>query len=248
MGLHVLNTRPAERAGALTQALLAADCRVSELALLTLQACELTVEDQAALQQFAQHALTVVISPTAAQLGLAHLERLGVRVHDVQMEWIAVGQATAQRLRQAGLDPEVPTLETSEGVVALPAFNRCVASRRVMIWRGEAGRDLIQLTLQQQAVDLSNLALYRRIKPVDLAADWSKILAVHGWPDVVLISSGEAWQHWQQLTTEAATRPWLLVLGQRLYQQLQSSTSRLSMLQDLQPATIQQALTGVIVK
>jgi uroporphyrinogen-III synthase len=246
MGGYLLNTRPADRAAHLTQSLRAAGYQVSELPLLAFESCPLGAADQQALQQIATQSVVVVISPMAAQLGLAHLLRLEVSVQAVATRWIAVGQATAQVLRQAGLAPMVPALETSEGVVALPAFAELTAMQSVMIWRGEAGRELIQLQLQQQQVSLSSLAFYRRVQPQGLADDWAHLTHTMGWPDVVLISSAEAWRHWQQLTGAQALQPWLLVLGQRLLQQLQRLTPRVVAVSDLQPQTLAQALQDLM--
>lgn len=244
MRRHVLNTRPADRAVALSQQLRQAGHQVSELPLLAFESCVLRDADEQALQKIANQSAVVVISPIAAQLGLAHLARLGVSVQQVATHWIAVGQATAHVLRQAGLQPMVPALETSEGVVALPLLSELTAGQSVMIWRGQAGRELIQLQLQQQQVQLNNLELYRRTVPRSLVQDWERI-QLTGWPDVVLISSGEAWQHWQQLTGAEATRSWLVVLGQRLFQQLQLLTPRVVSVSDLQPQTIEQALLSL---
>lgn len=248
MGWHVLNTRPADRAEHLTQYLQSVGHQVSALPLLAFESCVLSGADQHALQQIALYSAVVVVSPMAAQLGLAHLARLGVVVQDLAVHWIAVGQATAQVLRQAGVQPSVPALETSEGVVALPQFAELNAGQSVMLWRGVAGRDVIQLQLGRQQVDLSNFEFYRRVMPSDLMSGWLDLTQTIGWPDVVLISSAEAWRYWQQLTGEGAMRPWLLVLGQRLFQQLQPLTPRLLALTDLQPQTVERALHGVMPK
>lgn len=245
MPVHVLNTRPADRASALTAHLRQVGYQVSELPLLAFERCLLSDSDQQALQQIAIQSLVVVISPVAAQLGLAHVAQFGINVADLPIRWIAVGQATAQVLRQSGLSPTVPTLETSEGVVALPEIEQLDAGQRVMVWRGEAGRELIQLQLQQQRVGLSNLELYRRLPPPRLVEDWSAILQQVGWPDVVLISSAEAWRQWQALTQTEATNACLLVLGQRLLQQLQPLTARLLPLADLRPLSVERALHEV---
>lgn len=248
MRWHVLNTRPADRASGLTTQLRQAGHQVSELPLLAFEPCVLNSTDQHALQQIAQHAVVVVISPIAAQLGLAHVTQLGITLQGLPIRWIAVGQATAQVLRQAGLHPTVPMLETSEGLVALPEIEQLNAMQQVMIWRGEAGRELIQLQLQQQQVSLSNLALYRRVKPQRLAESWSQVVQQAGWPDVVLISSAEAWRQWQALTQAEATKAVLLVLGQRLFQQLQPLTAQVLPLVDLQPLTIERALHEVAIQ
>ncbi len=244
---HVLNTRPADRAAALTTHLRQVGYQVSELPLLAFERCLLSCSDQQALQQIAIQSVVVVISPIAAQLGLAQVAQFGINVADLPIRWIAVGQATAQVLRQSGLPPTVPTLETSEGVVALPEIEQLAAGQRVMVWRGKAGRELIQLQLQQQQVYLSNLELYRRVSPPRLVEDWSVILQQVGWPDVVLISSAEAWRHWQHLAGTDATRPWLLVLGVRLFEQLRLLSSQVIKLTDLQPLTIGQALQEIAI-
>lgn len=245
MHWHVLNTRPADRAASLTQQLRAAGHQVSALPLLAFEPCLLSEMDQHALQQIGTQSAVVVISPMAAQLGLAHLARLCVSIIQMPIRWIAVGQATAQVLRQAGLQPTVPLLETSEGVVGLTELAELTATQSVMIWRGEAGRQLIQLQLQQQQVNLSNLELYRRVSPAHLMEDWRRLTHTVGWPEVVLISSAEAWRHWQKLTGVQALQPWLLVLGQRLLQQLQMLTPRVLAVSDLQPQTIDRTLQRI---
>lgn len=247
MSLHVLNTRPADRASSLTFHLRELGHQVSELPLLAFEPCLLSDADQYALQQIAEQSVVVVISPIAAQLGLAYLAQIGIHVAALSVHWVAVGQATAHVLRQAELSPTVPILETSEGLVALPEIEQLTVQQRVMIWRGEAGRELIQLQLQQQQVNLSNLELYRRVSPPRLAEDWSGILKRVGWPDVVLISSAEAWRQWQAMTHAEATQAYVLVLGQRLFQQLQPLTTRLLHLPDLQPLTIGQALQEIAI-
>jgi len=68
--LHVLNTRPAERADGLNQALQQAGYRVSQLPLLELVA-EPFEAIQPQLSEIWQVAVVVVVSPAAAQLGLA---------------------------------------------------------------------------------------------------------------------------------------------------------------------------------
>jgi hypothetical protein len=65
---------------------------------------------------------------------------------------------------------------------------------------------------------------------------------VQGWqtvletsqPDAVLISSGEAWQHWCRLAGEFATLPTLLVYGDHLQRQLAPQVEVLA-LPSLQP-------------
>jgi hypothetical protein len=60
-------------------------------------------------------------------------------------------------------------------------------------------------------------------------------------PDVLLISSGQSWQYWQQLTAEQQFYPrYILVLGQRVLAQIEQDLAghahvHLGLLDDLQP-------------
>ncbi|MEC7120962.1 MAG: uroporphyrinogen-III synthase [Pseudomonadota bacterium] len=246
MTVHVLNTRPQDRAQPLTHALQMAGYQVSELPLLAFDQLRLSAEQLQDLEQVATYDWVIVISPLAAQLGLAQLQQLGLTLTTLPTRWLAVGQATATVLRQAGLQPIVPCLETSEGVVELSEITALQPDQRVLIWRGEGGRELIQQTLRAQQIFLRSVAFYRRVCPPNVWADWQAIVRQNGVPDVVLISSGEAWRHWQQTMGQDATAPWLLVLGQRVYRQLAQSTRRLSVLENLQPKTICAALALLV--
>jgi uroporphyrinogen-III synthase len=101
---------------------------------------------------------------------------------------------------------------------------------------------LIQQTLLAKGVSLQSLLWYRRFCPPQSAAHWHALCEQAQRPDVVLISSGEAWQHWQQLSGTFATVPWLLVLGERLQGQLAALTSRLTRIESLSPLVVQQTL------
>lgn len=238
MSLHVLNTRPTDRAAALSLALLAAGHRVTPLPLLGFQTCELSPHDQAQLLALASYDAVIVVSPIAAELGLTHCtDVLGDCAH---VHWIAVGQATAALLRAAGLAPVVPQLETSEGVLALAEFQQLATAARVMVWRGVGGRELITQTLLQHGTTLCSVALYARYLPPSSVQQWQQIDPQS--IDVVLISSGEAWQNWQILAKNAAQRPYFLLFGQRLQADLAHLAAQIVPINDLSPLTIVQAL------
>ena len=240
--LHVLNTRPTDRAQPLSIALRAAGYCVTELPLLDFEACQPTQTPQVwqALHQTAQ--LVIVVSPMAAERGLLELRQAGIEPCQLSAAWIAVGAATAAVLRQAGLTPECPTQQNSEGLLALAAVQQQQAGDTVIVWRGQGGRRLIQDTLLAHGVCLHSVVWYRRVYPAASAQQWQALSGHKHGPDVVLISSGDAWAYWEQISAERAYQPWLLVLGDRLFQQLSAHTTRLSRIESLQPSVVQHAI------
>ncbi|RYY79716.1 MAG: uroporphyrinogen-III synthase [Moraxellaceae bacterium] len=265
--LDVINTRPSERADGLNQALQQAGYSVTQLPLL-----ELVAEPFALIQQplstIRQVAVVVVVSPAAAQLGLAGLQQLGILPGQLDCQWVAVGQGTAKILQQTGLTVQIPTLETSEGMLALEVFQPPTQTDQsavsglgtVMFWRGYGGRQFMLKQLASQQAVLS-VNLYRRQLPASSSLHYQHLLDQHrleqhmvDHPQVLLISSGVSWQHWLELGQQFGwIMPcYILVLGQRVYQQIHQYISqhcqamrsdlakppRVILLDNLEPATL----------
>lgn len=239
---HILNTRPPERAAALTQALQQAGHRVSVLPLLAFQGTDLSDAQQAALHQTQAGDVVIVVSPTAAQLGLAWIAQHPSAIWQ-QVRWFAVGEATAQVLAQAGFDAQIPTRANSEGLLVLPDIAQIQAPTRVLVWRGEGGRELIQQTLLQRGVVLKTVEFYRRILPPESIEQWRACVAEQR-PNAVLISSGDAWQHWCALAGAFAHVPTCLVYGEHLQQRLATQVPMVR-LSSLQPQAVVAALAAV---
>lgn len=245
--LHVINTRPAERATALTNALIAAGYQVSEFPLLELQACPLDDLLMQQLYQIKQMQVVVVVSPTAAELGLQAMTSLGIQPETLDIYWIAVGKGTARRLAEAGIKALVPDMETSEGMLQLQLFEKLTRldAKHLMIWRGYGGLRFMFDQLKQQGWQVQDVNLYRRQLPEQSRKQFSKLC--EQVPDVLLISSGQSWQYWQQLAQQRLFYPkFILVLGQRVCSQIMQELNvlRLSLqpqvieVADLQPASV----------
>ena len=258
---HFYNTRPVDRAAALTQVLRAAAWQVTELPLLALVPLAPTHQDLHALNELVDFAtVVVVVSPTAASLGLAAVQQLGLDPVRLAVRWLAVGEGTAQVLRDAGLDPTLPAESSSEGLMATTLLADLQPQDRVMVWRGLGGRELVQESLLARGVQLKVLNLYQRQIPETSLEQWRSIEFSDVFSDkatlnvkkndsprltVVLLSSGESWRHWQQLAGGRALDPWLLVMGSRLLDQLQGQTHRVKAISSLQPAHVLAALTEI---
>jgi uroporphyrinogen-III synthase len=105
--------------------------------------------------------LALFISPTAAEWGLA---AAGTWPEAVRVA--AVGQGTAQALKQRGI-PSVLTPSQgadSEHLLGLPELAD-VAGQRVVLFRGEGGRELLADTLRARGARVDYAECYRRGRP-----------------------------------------------------------------------------------
>ncbi|AXB00265.1 MULTISPECIES: uroporphyrinogen-III synthase [Aeromonas] len=122
------------------------------------------------------------------------------------IDYFAVGQASADAFAEAGIQALCPADPRSEGLLALPALQE-VSGRRVLILRGNDGRDLIARTLASRGALVHYCATYERHYP-DLDGD---ALTRH-WQaaglDSLLITSGELLQRLLALVPDPQ-HPWL---------------------------------------
>ena len=236
-----INTRPTERAYHLTQAL---DFPVLELPLLELVPNKIDIEQY---QQLAQAQVVVVVSPTAAQLGLDGLKKSGVSLEQLEhIQWIAVGKTTAQVLQKVGINAYIPELETSEGMLQLPIL-RNIHEGCVAFWRGRGGRQFMMQHLQAQGITILNFCLYYRQLPDHSPQIFKQNLRYiqHNMPVFVCISSEASWHNWLLLCKHY---PYLikqciyLTLGERLTQLVQHTALLVRQIQNLTPKSIQEAV------
>lgn len=210
----VLNTRPADRAAGLDQALMAAGFRVAHLPLLELEPLPLDAAAMPQVRDLDRYRAVFVVSPTAARLGLRLLADWWPQ-WPAGLAWIAVGEATARELRDEGLSPVTPDDESSEGVLALPALQRLGDGDRVLVLRGEGGRNLVREWLTGRSVRVDDLDVYRRRLPAGTAARWRALSAL-ARPDVVVLTSGESLRHWREVADETGLSLPVLVVSPRL--------------------------------
>ncbi|RZU47802.1 uroporphyrinogen-III synthase [Fluviicoccus keumensis] len=213
-GLSVVNTRPAGRATVLDAALRAVGATVHALPLLETEPLPLSPVQRQMVQDLDRYRVVFVVSPTAAALGLDSLRDYWPQ-WPVGQVWIAVGAATARELAGAGLSPLTPTIETSEGVLSLPPIQTLQPGDRVLVLRGEGGRNLVRDWLQAKAVQVDYLDLYRRRLPAAAAGQW-RSLRQDRKPDAIVLTSGESLRHWLALGGDEARLLPAVVISERL--------------------------------
>jgi len=175
-GLAVLVTRPEPQAAALARRLAEQGARVFRLPAIELQARDDLVAQRAALGPIDRFQWIVFVSANAV--------RFGVRLLDERrdLKLAAVGPATAAALNHAGFRVAlVPSGGYgSENLLASPEFGH-VQGQRILIVRGDSGRELLADELTSRGAQVSYAEVYERrcARPVPGAVaaveeEWSR--------------------------------------------------------------------------
>lgn len=119
--------------------------------------------------------LAIFVSPTAVARAWEVIAT--TRGWPKNLKVAAVGQGSAQALNERGLQNIIvqPEQSDSEALLALPALE-AVSGQRIVIFRGEGGRELLAQTLAQRGAIVEYAECYRRAKP---EADITPLLQQH---------------------------------------------------------------------
>ena len=252
-----INTRPQDRAEELSHALRLAHIDVVDLPLLELLPQAWSEDLSALYRQLPDAQVIVVVSPTAVQIGMAYLKQSGITLNQLKhIQWIAVGDRTAQALAQYGISAEVPKVETSEGMLQLPVLQTLNSGQCLAFWRGEGGRMFMMDQLKQQGMRILNFVLYQRRCPVFPQQDLANIFSLLEKQKqyAMVVSSEAGWLNWIQLMRHQKhliAKGYYLVLGERLYQVVsnykknQATCFNITRLTDLKTDSILQKLVVV---
>lgn len=197
-GLNIVVTRPRDQAVQLAQRIMEAGGSTFLFPLLDIapvQDAQVLNEQISRLHQFD---LAIFISPNAVQYGIGAIRAAGGIPASLKIA--TVGQGSAKALRAMGIADVIAPGERfdSEGLLALPEL-RSVAGWRVMIFRGDGGRELLGDTLRERGASLEYAACYQRSKPQQDAAALLKSNA-----DAISVTSSEALGYlWQMLDEQA---------------------------------------------
>lgn len=219
-----INTRPQDRAESLSHALRMAQIEVLDLPLLQLLPRPWSADLSELYQQLPAAQVIVVVSPTAVQIGMDYLKQSCITLDQLKhIQWIAVGDRTAQALAQYGISAEVPKVETSEGMLQLPVLQTLNSGQCLAFWRGEGGRMFMMDQLKQQGMHILNFILYERRCPLLTQQNLSNILPLLEQQQhyAMVVSSEASWLNWIKLMqgqNAIIAKGHYFVLGERLYQ------------------------------
>jgi len=114
-----------------------------------------------------------------------------------------IGQGSARALRDYGVKNVIAPQDRfdSEALLALPELNQ-IAGWRVVIFRGNGGRELLGDTLKARGAKVEYVTCYQRARPQQNA---SMLLAAN--PDAITVTSSEALGYlWDMLDSMAKKR------------------------------------------
>lgn len=173
-GLGVLVTRPLGQAAGLRARLEALGARPILYPTLEIQPPADTASLERRLAELADYDLALFVSPTAVQQGLPRIP-----VWPEELRVAGIGSGTAAALREAGIAAVLAPTDgaDSEHLLALPELAD-MAGYRVLIFRGEGGRELLAETLAARGACVAYAECYRRGLPVAdpgaLLDDWRR--------------------------------------------------------------------------
>jgi uroporphyrinogen-III synthase len=199
--LNIVITRPREQAVGLEQRIVQLGGNPLLFPLLEITA----VHDEQALHEQISHLwqtdLAIFISPNAVRYGLAAIRAEGELPASLKIA--TVGQGSAKALREQGITGVIAPTERfdSEGLLALAELQN-MAGKKVMIFRGDGGRELLGDTLRARGATVEYVTCYLRSKPTfDAGA------LLDATPDAITVTSSEALTYlWEMFEAQGRSR------------------------------------------
>ncbi len=199
--MNIVVTRPREQAAQLAQRIAQAGGKVILFPLLEIS----PVSDPRLLRELVarlhEFNLAIFISPNAVRYGMEAICAAGALPAGLKIA--TVGQGSAKALRGLGIHEIIAPQDRfdSEALLALPELQQ-VAGWRVVIFRGDGGRELLGDTLKARGATVEYAACYQRAKPQQ---DAGVLLAAS--PHAITVTSSEALGYlWDMLDEPGKTR------------------------------------------
>ena len=196
---RLLLTRPADESLALANVLSEAGVFSSSLPLLDIAPLPVSANMREVIQALDRFDAVIVVSKPAARIAVELLRQH--RSEFPTLKWFSVGAATAQILDQYGLDVSFPEGgDDSEALLEHGAFRQAIGgpASRVLIMRGEGGRELLAERLRELGASVEYLQLYRRELPQyppETLPERIRAERLNG----LVVSSGQGFEHLHRL-------------------------------------------------
>ena len=190
----VVITRPRQQAEPLARAVAALGRTPLILPLLDISPLPDETRLRAVLAHLADYALVAFVSPNAVDAAFAHID-----AWPPEVALAVVGEGSRAALARHGIEsgryrilaPLDPARSDSEHLLQALDID-ALRGRRVLVVRGETGREVLPDALRAAGADVETVAAYRRAVPAldpDLAASLRTLLAA---PNDWIITSSEA--------------------------------------------------------
>lgn len=220
-GIGVLVTRPAHQADGLCRLIEAAGGRAVRFPVLEIAEPHNPAALRPVMDRIEDYDLALFVSANAVERGLARIAARGP--WPPRLRTVAIGAASARELERRGRRADIRPRGRydSEALLALPQLQD-LRGRRVVIFRGEGGRELLADTLRRRGAEVDYAEVYRRVRPT--APDTAGLLQrwEGGEIQVVVVTSNEGLRNLCSLLPSPARprlyRTPLVVVSERMLQ------------------------------
>ncbi|MBT3197270.1 MAG: uroporphyrinogen-III synthase [Gammaproteobacteria bacterium] len=163
-GRGILVTRPKHQAATLIRQLEDAGARAYPFPVIEILPPLNLLPATQQFQRLEQIDILIFISANAARIGLQWINEQTVLPDSIAIA--AVGQATSRALQQLGVSVDILPTERfdSEGLLDTPQL-RTVEGKKILIVRGEGGRELLASRLRERGATVDYAETYRRTLP-----------------------------------------------------------------------------------
>jgi uroporphyrinogen-III synthase len=191
-GIGVAITRPVDQAKKLTALITEAGGMPILFPLIEITPLTDYSQFEATISNIETYDWAIFISSNAVQNGLPRLVKQGI---PTKLKFAAIGPVTSKELQGFGVANVLSPKDRfdSESLLALPEMTN-VTGKKVMIFRGVGGRDVLADSLILRGAQVTFAECYQRINPqtnCDLLANLYKEKKLHG----IVVTSSEAMRH-----------------------------------------------------
>lgn len=202
-GVRVVVTRPAAQAASLCQLIEARGGSAIAFPAIEIRAPESTPALATLPNRLDQFDMAIFVSANAVA-GAAQL--IGAAL-PAGLQLAAVGKSTRGALEQLWRRPVIcPDQGANSEALLQAAELQRLKGRRIIIFRGQGGRELLAQTLSQRGATVEYAEVYRRARP---AGDLGRLVAQRPPPEFITATSNEILQNLYDMAT-GTQRDWLL--------------------------------------
>jgi uroporphyrinogen-III synthase len=211
----ILNTRPAHQQAELTSLLEQEGARVLSFPVIDITPHASSFTQQLLSEQIAQYDMLLFVSRNAVDGAFRHIDSTRLEPGPgFGVIGTATRHALAQRIMQLDSCLLAGAPYSSESLLAAEALQQ-VAGKRILILRGQEGRNLLGDELTARGASVDYCEVYRRELPRYEVADFDRLVA-NGFPTLAILTSNEGMHNLIELVDPGAAErlyriPWLLI-------------------------------------
>ena len=193
----IVVTRPETVADKLIKQLEEHGAKVVHFPVIAISPAKETDRVLAQARSLSTYDMAIFISRNAAIFGSALIKQVSDWPPATQI--IAIGEGTAQQLLKLGLSTDIVSkgIANSENLLKSPAMNS-VAGKRILIFRGNGGKELLADNLRNRGASVDYLECYERKRP-DNDAEILSDLWHRGEMSGIILTSSEGLHNLYQM-------------------------------------------------